>query len=79
MVVLHNLAALHPLGDPTTLMEFLAEQEPRNPRNGTIVPIVLLVPGASSPRSTPAIRTLRPCSVGATPYRYLHHSLVESI
>jgi len=52
VVVLHNLAALHPLGDPTTLMEFLAEQEPRNPRNGTIVPIVLLVPGSMPPQSS---------------------------
>jgi hypothetical protein len=46
IVVLHNLAALHPLSDPTSLMEFLAEQEPRNPTTGTIVPIVLFVPGS---------------------------------
>ncbi len=52
VVVLHNLAALHPLGDPTTLMEFLAEQEPRDPRNGIIVPIVLLVPGSMPPQSS---------------------------
>jgi hypothetical protein len=52
VVVLHNLAALHPLGDPTSLMEFLAEQEPRNPRTGTIVPIVLLVPGSRPPQSS---------------------------
>lgn len=54
VVILHNLAALHPLGDPTSLMEFLAEQEPRNPRTGTIVPIVLLVPGSRPPQSSRA-------------------------
>lgn len=52
VVVLSHLAALHPLGDPTSLMEFLAEQEPRNPVTGTIVPIVLLVPGSRPPQST---------------------------
>lgn len=52
VVVLHNLAALHPLGDPTSLMEFLAEEEPRNPATGAIVPIVLLVPGSRPPQSS---------------------------
>ena len=45
VIVLRGLAALHPLGNPTTLMEFLAEQEPRNPKTGAIVPIVLFIPG----------------------------------
>jgi hypothetical protein len=36
VVVLRGLAALHPLGNPTTLMEFLAEHEPRHPSNNTI-------------------------------------------
>src|SRR6266702_2530765 len=31
VVILRGLAALHPLGNPTALMEFLAEQEPRDP------------------------------------------------
>ncbi len=52
VVVLQNLAALHPLGDPTSLMEFLAEQEPRNPSTGTIVPIVLFVPGSRPPQTS---------------------------
>jgi hypothetical protein len=52
VVVLHNLAALHPLGNPTSLMEFLAEQEPRNPLTGTIIPIVALVPGSRPPQSS---------------------------
>lgn len=52
VVVLYNLAALYPLGNPTALMEFLAEQEPRNPRTGAIVPIVLLVPGTRPPQTS---------------------------
>ena len=33
-------------------MEFLAEQEPRNPRTTTIVPIVLLIPGIRPPQTS---------------------------
>ena len=52
VVVLRGIAALHPLGNPTALMEFLAEQEPRNPRSNTIVPIVLLIPGIRPPQTS---------------------------
>lgn len=52
VMVLRGLAALHPLGNPTTLMEFLAEQEPRHPGNNTIVPIVLLIPGIRPPQTS---------------------------
>jgi hypothetical protein len=52
VVVLHGLAALHPLGNPTSFMEFLAEQEPRHPKTGAIVPIVLLIPGTRPPQSS---------------------------
>src|SRR5205814_738040 len=52
VVILRGLAALHPLGDPTMLMEALAEQEPRDPSTGRMVPIVLLVPGLRPPQST---------------------------
>ena len=52
VVVLRGLAALHPLGNPTALMEFLAEQEPRDPTTNTIVPIVLLIPGIRPPQSS---------------------------
>jgi hypothetical protein len=52
VVVLRGLAALHPLGNPTTLMEFLAEHEPRNPRTRTIVPIILLIPGIRPPQTS---------------------------
>ncbi len=43
VVVLRGLAALHPLGHPTGLMEALAEQELRDPATRRVVPIVLLV------------------------------------
>jgi hypothetical protein len=52
VVVLRGLAALHPLGNPTAMMEFLAEQEPRDPNANTIVPIVLLIPGIRPPQSS---------------------------
>ncbi len=52
VIVLRGLAALHPLGTPTALMEFLAEQEPRNPGTGAIVPIVLLIPGTRPPQTS---------------------------
>ncbi|HEU5374061.1 MAG TPA: hypothetical protein VFV38_01350, partial [Ktedonobacteraceae bacterium] len=52
VIVLRGLAALHPLGTPTSLMEFLAEHEPRHPRTNAIVPIVLLIPGRRPPQSS---------------------------
>lgn len=52
VVVLRGMAALHPLGNPTALMEFLAEQEPRNPRTQTVVPVVLLIPGIRPPQTS---------------------------
>src|SRR5581483_5581197 len=45
VIVLSGLAALHPLGNPTALMEGIAEQEPRDPHTNRVLPIVLLVPG----------------------------------
>jgi hypothetical protein len=52
VVVLRGLAALHPLGTPTGMMEELAEQEPRNPATGQMVPIVVLVPGVRPPQTS---------------------------
>ncbi len=52
VVVLRGLAALHPLGQPTGLMEALAEDEPRDPATDRIVPIVLLVPGIRPPQTS---------------------------
>lgn len=50
VIVLSGLAALHPLSHPRMLMEFLAQNEPRNPRTHAIVPIVVLVPGTRPPQ-----------------------------
>lgn len=52
VVVLRGLAALHPLGNPTSLMEAVAEQELRDARSGRAVPVVLLVPGLRPPGSS---------------------------
>ena len=49
VVVLRGLASLHPLGNPTSLMEEIAEREPRALATGRIVPFVLLVPGLPPP------------------------------
>ncbi|MGH2409668.1 MAG: hypothetical protein ACRDGS_04770 [Chloroflexota bacterium] len=62
VVVLRGLAALHPLSNPTALMESIAEQEPRDPRSGRIVPIVLLVPGFRPPQTSRQYRFLGPDS-----------------
>lgn len=56
--VLRGLAALHPLGTPTAMMEALAEQEPRDPATNRIVPIVLLVPGVRPPQTSRVYRFL---------------------
>jgi hypothetical protein len=52
VVVLRNLAALYPLSNPSALLEFLAEQEPRCLSTGKIVPIVLMVPGSRPPQTS---------------------------
>ena len=52
VVVLRGVAALHPLGNPTNLMESVAESEPRNPHTGQTVPVVLLVPGTNPPQAS---------------------------
>lgn len=52
VVVLSGLAALHPLTDPTRLMEGMAEQELRDSHTGLMVPIVLLVPGTRPPQTS---------------------------
>lgn len=49
VIVLHGLAALYPLTNPSALMEYIADQPPRNPHNATIIPIVILVPGSRPP------------------------------
>lgn len=49
VVVLHGTAALYPVGNPTILMETLAENEIRSPHTREVVPVVLLVPGRHIP------------------------------
>lgn len=52
VVILYGLAAIHPLGTPTAMMEAIAEQEPRNPVTGNVLPIVLFVPGIRPPQTS---------------------------
>ena len=52
VVVLRGAAALHPLGNPTSLMESVAESEPRNPHTGRAIPVALLVPGDHPPQAS---------------------------
>jgi hypothetical protein len=52
VVVFRGLAALHPLGNPTGLMELLAEKETRDPETNRVVPIVILVPGERPPQTS---------------------------
>lgn len=52
VVVLRGLAALHPLGDPTALMEAIGEQEMVNPATGRMPPVVILVPGIRPPQTS---------------------------
>lgn len=54
VIVLAGLAALHPLGTPTSLMEHLAEQEPRDAATGRVLPVVLCVPGIRPPQTSRA-------------------------
>lgn len=49
VVVLLGTAALYPLGNPTMLMESVAESEVRSPHTRQVVPVVLLVPGRHVP------------------------------
>ena len=52
VIVLTGLAALHPLGTPTQLMEVLAEHEARDSHSGRMIPIVVLVPGTRPPQAS---------------------------
>ena len=54
VVVFRGLAALYPVGNPTGLMELLAEHEIRDPETNRVVPIVVLVPGERPPQTSRA-------------------------
>lgn len=51
LFLLEGLAALHPLTNPTAVMEKFAEHSLDNPATGRPVPIVLLVPGFRVPNT----------------------------
>jgi len=69
VIVLRGLAALHPLGTPTTMMEALADKEPRDPATNRVVPIVLLVPGVRPPQTSRVYRFLGQEDLTQTFYR----------
>lgn len=52
VVILRGTAALHPVSNPTALMEQLADAEPRDPVTEAPVPIVVLVPGVRPPQTS---------------------------
>ncbi len=52
VIVFRGLAALYPVGNPTGLMELLAENEVRDRVTGRVVPIVILVPGVRPPQTS---------------------------
>ena len=58
LIFLEGLAALHPLTNPTAVMEQFAEQRLDHPVTGRPVPIVLLVPGFRVPHTSRAYHFL---------------------
>lgn len=52
LILLEGLAALHPLTNPTAVMEQFAECSLDNPATGRPVPIVLFVPGFRVPHTS---------------------------
>lgn len=52
LILLEGLAALHPLTNPTVVMEQCAEHRLDNPATGRPVPIVLFVPGFRVPHTS---------------------------
>jgi hypothetical protein len=69
VVVLRGLASLHPVTNPTDLMEYLADREPVDPSTGKTVPIVLLVPGVRPPGASRTYRFLQSGGPMLTYYR----------
>lgn len=54
LILLEGLAALHPLTNPTAMMEQFAEHRLDHPATGRPVPIVLFVPGFRVPHTSRA-------------------------
>lgn len=69
IVFLEGLAALHPLTNPTEVMERFAEQSLDNPSTGRPVPIVLFVPGFLVPHMSRTYHFLTQTSLPLLMYR----------
>ncbi len=69
IVFLEGLAALHPLTNPTAVMERFAEQSLDNPSTGRPVPIVLFVPGFLVPHMSRTFHFLTQTSQPLIMYR----------
>lgn len=69
VIVLQGLAALHPLGNPTSLMEYVAEKEVRDLHTNKIVPVILFVPGFRMPQTSREYKFLSPESETLSFYR----------
>jgi len=69
IVFLEGLAALHPLTNPTAVMERFAEQSLDNPSTGRPVPIVLFVPGFLVPHMSRTYHFLTQTSQPLLMYR----------
>jgi hypothetical protein len=68
-ILLEGLAALHPLTNPTAVMEQFAEHSLDNPASGRPVPIVLFVPGYRVPNTSRQYYFLTPASQPLKMYR----------
>lgn len=69
IVFLEGLAALHPLTNPTAMMEKFAEHSLDNPSTGRPVPIVLFVPGFLVPHTSRTYHFLTQTSQPLLMYR----------
>jgi len=69
LMLLEGLAALHPLTNPTAVMEKFAEHSLDNPATGRPVPIVLFVPGYRVPNTSRMYYFLKQSSQQLKMYR----------
>jgi len=69
LILLEGLAALHPLTNPTAVMEKFAEHSLDNPASGRPVPIVLFVPGYRVPNTSRTYYFLKQSSQQLKMYR----------
>lgn len=69
LMLLEGLAALHPLSNPTAVMEKFAEHSLDHPATGRPVPIVLFVPGFRVPHTSRTYHFLTQTSQPLLMYR----------